>query len=277
MANFTDRTEYILLFVFMILLKGMIKIIEGLKFFDCNSSFGMRGILYPGSFYKLEDLLDRMNRYGIEKSLVWHSMAREYSPMVGNKMLIDEIKIHSNLQPVWTVMQHHTNEMPGPEELIKEMKINNVKAVNMFPADQGFSIAEWNCGELYAALEKYNVLLFIGFDQIGSWDDLYAICNNYPGLQVVITNVNYRINRSIYSLLKKLKNLYIESYGYKVHNGIEEICETFGANRLIFGSGMPVYSGAAAVAPIIYARISQKEKEMIAGKNLEELMGGVSL
>lgn len=251
---------------------------EALKFFDCNCSFGMRSIVNPGSFWKLEDLLDRMDRYGIGKALVWHSMSREYSPAVGNKMLLDEIKDHPELLPVWTVMHHHTGEMPEPEELINEMKKNGVRAVNMFPsmADLGYSLAEWNCGELFGALEKYNVPLFLGLEQLASGNELYEICVNHPGLKIVLTNVNYRIDRNIYALFKKCGNLRMETYGYKVHSGIEEICSNFGADRLIFGSGMPVYSGGAAVAPVIYARISRKEKEMIAGRNLEELLGGVA-
>lgn len=251
---------------------------QKLKFFDCNCSFGMRAIVNPGSFYKMEDLLDRMDRYGIDKALVWHSMAKEYNPAVGNEMLMEEIKQYPELVPVWSVMHHHTGEFPHPEELIVQLRKNGVKAVNAFPAmaDFGFSLAEWNCGELLSALEKYRIPFFIGFEQT-NWNELHEICSNHPDLPVVFTNVNYRIDRNLYAMFKKFDNLYIETYGYKVHHGIEEICATFGARRLIYGSGMPVFSGSAAVTPIIYARISQKEKEMIARENLEGLLGGVRL
>ena len=76
-------------------------------------------------------------------------------------------------------------------------------------------------------------------------------------------------------ILKKHKNLYLETFGFKAQDGIEEVCKVFGAERLIFGSGMPESSGAAAVTMITYANISFEEKQMIASENLEKLLGGV--
>jgi len=205
-------------------------------------------------------------------------MAKEYSPLVGNEMLMSEIKGSECLYPAWVVMPHHSGEFPHPETLKNQMKSGNVRAVLMFPAplEQNYSIAEWNCGELFSMLEKCSVPLMIGFDQL-TLNELFELCSSYQELKVILTGVNYRVDRNFYALLRKLPNLYIETSGYKVHNGIEEFCEQFGAQRLIFGSGMPLYSGGAAVSMINYARISEKEKCMIAYENIESLLGGAQL
>lgn len=249
-----------------------------LEFFDCNCSFGMRSIRYPGSFYKIEDLVNKMEYYGIKRALVYHSMAREYSPSIGNEMLMEEIKNYPSLTPVWTVMPHHTEEFPNPYELAEQMKLNKVKAVTMFPSmmDQAYSMAEWNCGELFSMLEEHRIPLFLSFEQT-SWNELHDLLSNHPKLNVILTNVNYRIDRNLFALFKKFENLFIETHGYKVFQGIEQICNKFGAHRLIYGSGMPVFSGSAAVSMINYAQISEEEKEMIAFKNLEALLEGVRL
>ena len=76
-------------------------------------------------------------------------------------MLNDEIKPYNLLEPLWTVMPHHTGEFLPPEELILEMKKNQARAATMFPAmvDHGYSLADWNSGELLSALEKSGILL----------------------------------------------------------------------------------------------------------------------
>lgn len=252
---------------------------EPLSYFDCNCSFGMRGIVYPGSFYKLEDLLKNMENYGIKRALVYHSMAREYNPVVGNGMLMEEIKQYPSLYPVWAVMHHHTGEFPEPGELRKQLKANNIRAVRVFSAmaDQGFGLSEWNCGELFSMLEECKVPLLLGFEQMAGWNELHEICSNHPGLKIIFTGVNYRIDRNAYALLEKFENLYVETSGYKGFEGIPEICRKFGAHRLVFGSAMPVLSGAAAVSMVNYADISEKEKRMIAYENLDNLLGGVQL
>jgi predicted TIM-barrel fold metal-dependent hydrolase len=251
---------------------------EAINYFDCSCIAGRRNIIDPGSFYKVEDIVKKMEYYGIDKALVYHSMAREYDPKTGNEMLMKDIEGYSQLYPAWVVMHHHTGEFPAPKELAVQMKNNGVKAVRMYPAptDLNFSLADWNCGELLSMLEECRVPLFIGADQI-SWDGMNDLLKNHPKLRVVYTDVGYRCDRNLYATLERYENLSIEIYSYKVHRGIEEICRRFGAGRLIFGSGMPVYSGGSAVSMINYAGISLKEKQMIASENLEKLLGGVCL
>lgn len=244
-----------------------------LEFFDCDCSFGKRSVINHGSFYKLEELLERMKLYGIGKALVYHSMAREYDPMVGNGILLQELGEGLPLYPVWVVMHHHTEEFPKPDELILQMKKYNIRAVRMFPgnSDHVYSIAGWNCGELFSMLEANRIPLLIGMDQL-TWNDLHTLCSEFPRLVVILSGVGYGSDRNLYALLKKFENLHIETIGYKTHNGIEEICRVFGAHRLIFGSGMPLFSGGSAVSMINYARISEAEKRMIAAENLERLL-----
>lgn len=238
----------------------------------------MRGIINPGSFYKKEDLLDRMKYYGIEKALVYHALAKEYNPAVGNARLMEEISGHPSLIPVWAVMPHHTGEFPEPSALAGLLKNNGVKAVRLFPGvgDQNFSLAAWNSGSLLSMLQEERVPVLMGLEQT-DWNGIHDLCTEYPKLNIILTESDYRIDRNIYPLFEKFDNLYMEILGYKVSGGIEEICKRFGARRLIFGSGMPVFSGAGAMSMVNYARITDKEKRMIASENLESLIGGTSL
>ncbi|NLY18890.1 MAG: amidohydrolase family protein [Clostridiaceae bacterium] len=249
---------------------------EEIKFFDCNCSFGRRSVVDPGSFYKAEDLKKRMEHYGIAKALVYHSLAREYSPMEGNKILMEEIQDFPGFYPMWVVMPHHTGEFYNPEELKEQLKKYNVRAVRMFPSvyDQYYSTENWNCGKLFSMLESCRIPLFLGFNQVGL-HDIVRILTDYPNLPVILTELVYSIDRNLYGLLGSFGNLKIELSGYKVHNGVEEICAGFGAERIVFGSMMPVFSGGSAVSVINYACISQKEKQMIAHENIEKLLEGV--
>jgi predicted TIM-barrel fold metal-dependent hydrolase len=233
--------------------------------------------MYPGSFHRREDLVGAMARYGIGNALVYHSLAREYNPQLGNGEVLKETGQEPALFPAWVVLPHHTGEFPEPKKLVAMMKAANVRAARMFPAEweQQFSLAEWNCGALFSTLEEHRVPLFIGLDQV-DWRSIQELLSRHPALDVVLTDVSYRIDRNVYALLDRHARLSIETIGYKVHRGIEEICRRFGAERLVFGSGMPVYSGAAAVTMIRYARISDTEKQMIAHGNLERMLGGVT-
>ncbi len=248
-------------------------------FFDCRASFGRRSYRAPGTFYKKEDLLNKMAEDSIEGALVYHSMAKEYDPQVGNQMLCDELAGEPKLLPEWVVLPHYTGEFDPPERLLKSMKEHGVKAVTMFPSPscQNYSFAEFTCGALFRMCEEHRIPFFIDMDQMGGIQAVDALCSAHPKLPLVVTKVNYRIDRDLYPLMEKYRNFYIETSGYKVMDGIAQLCRHFGAQRLLFGTGMPETSGAAAIGLISYADISDEEKRMIASGNLKKLLGGVQL
>jgi len=248
---------------------------EPILFFDCGCAVGTSFYKNYGGSWETAELLRKMRLYGIDKALVYHIAGKEYDPAVGNGLLADEIKDYPALYPVWVVMHHHTDEFDEPDALIKTLKEKNIKAVRMYPAAHQYKTSAWNCRELFTALAANKIPLFIDLDQL-AWDEIHQLLTDYPELNLILTGLNYIVDRNIYALFKKFTNLYIETIGYKVNNGIEEICGRFGAGRLIFGSGMPVFSGSAAVSMIRYARIGENEKRMIARGNLESLLEGVS-
>lgn len=250
-----------------------------IRFYDCEAAFGRRRTVLPGSFWSKEDLLVQMQQCGISRALVRHSVAAELDPMAGNQMLMEEIADTPCLTPLWTVQPHHTGEFWEPKELLDKMKANGVAAVTMFGGtEQNFVTFEWNCGELFDALEDARVPLFVGLGQItGGYNGVYELLKKHPKLPVVLNGVGYRDGRNLYPLLASFSNLHISSCGWKAQAGIEDVCEKFGAERILFGSNLPIQSGGAAVAMVMYAAISEEEKQMIASGNLERLLGGVKL
>jgi hypothetical protein len=230
------------------------------------------GRVHEAEFYSLGDLLGEMDYAAINDALVYHSLAKEYSPMMGNRKLVDEIRAYHRLHPCWVLMPDGTGEMPSPKSLVDEMLENGVKAARLFPSDHLFSLSEWCSDKLLAELEKRGIVVIIEIDQIG-WDGLHSLCCRYTELPVIIANLNYRVNRYLYPLLEKFKNLYVEISGYQMHRGLEAVCQRFGCERLIFGSRMPYFTPGPGVSMVNYSLISDAQKEMIAGDNLRRLLG----
>lgn len=248
-----------------------------IRFFDSNCGIGMRsvrrfGLPGEGEFYSVESLLSEMDRSSIDKALVYHFLAREYHPATGNKKLMDEIKGCKRLYPCWVIMPHATGEMPGPETIVDEMIKQGVKAVRLFPSDHLYSLSDWCSGQMLKALEQRRIVLIIEIDQIG-WEGINSLCSRYPSLPIIVANLNYRVNRQLYPLLERYENVYIETSGYQVHKGVEDVCSRFGAKRLIFGTRLPYFTPGPAMTLIWYSLIDMREKSLIAGENLKRLLG----
>lgn len=243
-----------------------------LSFFDCNAQIGRYGVRHPEAFTTADALADEMTCTGISSALVFHSMAKEYAPKVGNQMLLGDIKGRAAMHPCWVVMPHHTDEMPGPEDLLSQMKQAGVRAVRAFPVLHQWRLTDWCAGELLDVVEANRIALFLDMDQT-NWDNIAEILHSHPGLNLCLLRTSYRCDRMMYPLMERYEGLRIEAATYAVPSGIEEITRRFGAGRLLFGSGLPLTEAGPSVAQIAYADISDADKRLIAGGNLRGLLG----
>lgn len=245
-----------------------------LRFFDINCSIGKRDAPGAGSFYTVEKLKEKMKLCDIEKALVFHAGALELHPIIGNKEILKIAEKDSSILPLWLVMPNHTGEFFDPDLLIEMMKKSNVRAVKLYPRYNSltYSLEEWSCGELLDALEQNRVPVLIDIEET-DWNLLYKICKNHPQLNIIVTNVYYRNARYFYPLLKETNNLFIEISLLKNYMGIEDACNRFGPERLIFGTGMSVMDPGPAIAMVLYANMPYEYKEFVACKNFEKLLG----
>jgi hypothetical protein len=246
---------------------------DKLMFFDANCSVGRVGYPHLFDIPDAAGLKREMATAGVEEALVYHTIARNADPRLGNSRLMDEIAGHPELHPVWVVLPHHTAEMPHPSRLLPEMKARGVRAVRMFPTKihHSFSMADWCAGELLSALESARVPLILDAE-IVPWEDVHGLLKTYPRLPLIVANCNYRQNRFLYPLFEKSQNLYVETSWFMGGGAVEDVVGRFGPRPLLFGTNMPGYTGTAAVALIAYADIDRKDKEAIAGGNLRRIL-----
>jgi predicted TIM-barrel fold metal-dependent hydrolase len=252
-------------------------IIQPLDFYDCNGMVGARRqVMHPGSHYDSGEYIRKMEHYGIARGLVCHAVAVENEPMEGNLALTKLIKNYPNLRPVFAALPHHTGEFPEPDAFRVFLKENNAAAVTILPRSYLHGTEDWVCGGLLSMLSECRVPLIAALGEI-TYADVHRFLTGCPRLRLILTNLHYNCARNLYPLLGKFENLYIETIGFKVHGGIEDVCEKFGAGRLVFGTNAPLYAGSGAVGMITYAPVTREEKQMIASGNLERILGGIEL
>lgn len=248
-----------------------------IQFIDANCMLGQRMSVREGSLKTTQDVAEMMDRVGIVQAVCYHSTAKENVPAVGNPMLNDEVGKDPRFLKQWVVMPNFWEEYMDPDRLLAEMKANGVTSVRMCPQSHGYSMAPYSAGELIEALAEKKVPIFVEKAQIPAWEDVYSLCKNFPKARFILLEAGYGCVRQLAPVLKHCDNLWVETSNLLMHMGIAEFCRFHGAHRLIFGSGAPYQSMAAAVSQIRYSDISEKEMKMIASENISGLLGEVSL
>ena len=253
--------------------------LKNLRFIDSNCFIGSGDTSFPGQCHTPKELLREMDYYGIDVALVSHILAKDGNSEFWNRVLMKEIKpYYPRLVPCPILVPHHADEMDEPRRLIPRLIKEGVRAVRICPGSRlGFSMAEWFMGDLLRTLEEYRLptLLSVGLSPKVTWEEIDSVCSRHPDLPLILTDVPWIIDRLLFALMKRHRNLYIETSYYQVHRAPENISKRFGAERLIFGTGMPWKSPGAAVLMVTHSMLSLREKQLIAGGNIERLMGGV--
>jgi predicted TIM-barrel fold metal-dependent hydrolase len=214
-----------------------------LEFFDCNCSYGLWPTPVFRSFSTPEELIKEMNFCGISKALVHNADMRFHSPIDGNKNLLKEIKNHKELFPTRAILPTQTDEMPGIEKLLEELRDQNIKALLSFSIEHQFLLDDETFGELFKAMSERHIPLFAR-DNLIQIRDLLRM---HPELTIIaLSQGPHILDRYFRPLIERYPNLYIDLSSYLADNGIESFCEKYGPDRLIFGTGFPGnYMGSA--------------------------------
>jgi len=252
------------------------------RFFDANCMVGRYNLFRSGSFYTKERLLQEMTYYGISDALVFHAVSMENSPPLGNQLILKEVENAPSLHPVWSLLPSISGEMGPVESIVKDMKRFGVRVVRLFPLQFHFNLDDWCFSEIFDLLSEHKIPVIIDyFDPIAphadrtDWQSVVSACRRYPGLPIIVTEFRFRTNRRLYQAMDKCPNLHIELSALWLFRAVEFICRKFGADRLLFGTRLPIRDPACSLGMVNYAMISEDEKEMVAGENLSRLMEGV--
>ncbi len=252
-----------------------------MKFFDCNASFGPLMVPPPKIAKTANDLLDEMDFCGINEALVYHAAQMDDSPIVGNQLLVEETEGLDRLHRSWAILPPQTEELPPPDEFLNLMKKYKVRALRVFPSKHRYLLTRTSLGSLYDLLIEKHIPLFISIKEFAAgtsgWTLIEGILADNPDLTLVVTDHGtWGQDRYFRPLIEKYENFYIDTSRYELNEGIEAFCKKYGADKMLFGTGFPEIKIGGVLLALVNADISSKEKEAIAYRNLETLLGRVS-
>ena len=253
----------------------------GLAFWDCHAAIGRWTLPPPAGALDPAGLRAELAHAGIAGALVHHGLGRDYDAAVGNEALLRELAEapaagdgEAALVPCVTLLPTHTEELPPPAEHLPALIRAGVRGARLYPKTQNFSLEEWCAGELFAAVERHRLPVSVDLAET-DWNTIHRVCAAHPALPLIVTRVNYRHERFLYALFKEHAALRVEISFFQGHRGIEEVVERFGAQRLLFGTGLPFYETGGPTAMVTLADVGDEARRAIAGGNLLGLFEGV--
>jgi predicted TIM-barrel fold metal-dependent hydrolase len=218
-----------------------------------------------------------MDRLGIDKLCLSPFLGCFCDFRRGNDLLGEAIKKYPNrLIGQMTVNPHY------PDEIFPELErceqAYGVQMLKIHPFCHDYPVH----GEGYRKLWEYaddtrTVVLSHTWESDkncgpGLFD---KIATRHPTVRVILAHAGGTQEgcRQTIEVLKKHENLYLDTATSKLHFGmIERFVREVGADRVLFGSDIPLLEPTAPLGRIAYAKISEADKEKILGLNTQRLL-----
>jgi len=248
-----------------------------LVLWDCNIVFGRSFSRSWEPISSTRQLLQEMDRYGIEKALLWHIAQLEYSASEGNELVSKLVMKEKRLAGCWTILPPVTGELE--ENFLEKMEENNIVALRLFPEQHRFLLRRRVLSPLFDEVVKRRIPVILSVKWGLSWTTIYDFLEDYPELSCILCDIGiWGTNRYTWPLLSSFPRVFLESSLLSLTAGaLEATVKKFGAGRVIFGSGFPERYVDAAILDLVQAQLSTEEKKTIACGNLKKLCSWMKL
>ncbi|MEU6742725.1 amidohydrolase family protein [Streptosporangium sandarakinum] len=227
------------------------------------------------------DPLGDMDRLGIDRACVTHTLSLHSDPADGNAALFaatggppsastapgaDGGPPAGRLVPVPVVVPGvpGASVPDGPDEV----RAWGVRMIRLCPERHRFdltgpSAVRW--------LEAIGLPVAIDLEET-SPAQLIALTARLPGLRVLLLNPGYRRLRALAELMTEAANVRAEIGTVNTQGGVEWLAERFGARRLVFGTGAPVSDDCGPRFLLDRLALPPEGVDRIAAGSLEELL-----
>jgi predicted TIM-barrel fold metal-dependent hydrolase len=241
--------------------------------FDIQTGFGCA----PGqAAITAEDLRAEMRRLDIARALACITPENmEFDVPFANDMLYQACRDDPALVPCPIIMPNSGYDYQPEEAQVEEAMRQGAGAMWIRPQADYWTLAEWVCDRLFNALEAHRMPVLC-LERLVPLEQVAELAQRYPRLPLIVAESNYRQQRILLPLLETFSNVYLSlGNNYIVYKGIEQFVERGMTERLLFGTGFPVSDPMNAVTQLMYAEISEEQRQLIGAGNMERLMGGM--
>jgi predicted TIM-barrel fold metal-dependent hydrolase len=215
----------------------------------------------------LDTLLRLMQEKGIGQAFTLSARGIFYDFIQGNRETLAACQAHPQLIPAGTLNPcRWLNCLDEARRLVDQ----GVRLFRFFPQHQ-----EWNIGQapfrklLDAVLAPGRVGLMLpaelGINAIG---ELARQVDN----PIIVEAFRYDKLAEAMVVMGQVQNIYVETHLINSPNFVELLSSEVGVERMVYGSYAPLAYIGAATAPIEYAHVSDEDKALILGGNIQRIL-----
>jgi len=237
--------------------------------FDGHAALGRRHdrrVRYESA----EQVLEAMDRSGIDRALVYAHYAATFDTRRGNDLLREIVDGKDRLVPQFVA---NLAAEFSQEAFMESVSAAGVRSLRVHPKDHLYPFVPWVLAPWAEWLIERRLALWLPIDQADP-RDIHATAQAFPSLRIVLLGVHYSHHAVVRPLVRSCANLRVELSRYDVPNGAEQMVDLAGPHRVLFGSHYPDLDPAPYLFYLHRCGFSEDVLRAICADNLERLLLG---
>jgi predicted TIM-barrel fold metal-dependent hydrolase len=230
--------------------------------------------------YQLDSatLLAMMERNGIARALVHPVRPRDSDLRAANDLVRDAVRASPDRLTGFARVDPWLGD-DAIVELRRAIREGGLRGLSLDPWEDHYDIASPMLDPLIDAATSLRIPVMVagGYPQFSHPSQIAALARRHPTAQFIAThggqiNISGLLLADAQIMLRSAANVMINTSGVYREDYIEDCVEEFGAERVIFGSGAPIFQQDFETRRIHLAHFSDTIKQQVGFDNIERLL-----
>lgn len=219
------------------------------------------------------DLLEEMDRAGVEQSCISSFLSIGPDEMAGNDMVGQAIEHYPDRFVGYAVVNPNRPDK-AESELNRCFDSLGCKAIKLHPAFHHYPIEGLGYKKtLEFAAQRRSVILSHDW---GSPEILERLSSSYPAVRFIIAHTGFWDARREFAyagVIRQHSNVFVElAYSNIYYGALDRLVVELGASKVLFGSDCVLHDQAYQLGRVVYSRLSNDDQRLILGENMRRLL-----
>lgn len=246
---------------------------------DVNGIYGRWPVRTPG-IWEPGEYLRKMDRFGIERALIVSTAALLDDTVSGNTQVAEVCRRFPE-RFVGACVVSPTADPEGAASAARHRIDEGFRAIRLYPGPHRYSPGDHEVLDpVMREAQRAGVPVIVTLRISGSTpfaetplSGVRSLAGRHPEVAVIVSGATYAERLPLTRIAAACPNLYVEISHMHGSEAVRVLCESVGADQVLFGTGMGVLYASPAVRKVMGAEIQDGQRSQVLEGNARRLLG----
>lgn len=225
--------------------------------------------------YDYEETIRRVKEQGIAG--IWCSPHCDlYNPLAPNKEILEMMDRYPGYVRGYYGFNPNYADFYNVEDVLKHEGYIGFKTL---PDYYRVPIDDARYKKLFELANDCSIVLLVhtwGYSRYNDVDHMKRIADRYPDIQLIMGHSSPNRLDDAIALVQEKKNVYLDLCDIHRHSGIvAKMVNSVGSEKVLFGTDLPWYDPNYCLGSVLYADVTDADRDNIFYKNSERIIGRI--